>query len=100
MLVGFWAVVMLNVARYWVIRQTGYVFLLPVLSVGIVLMYVVDIGLTALGQVLDSDRSSWRFGLGSTTFWAIALATLIPLVANAVIGRGRSARLAVIGALA
>ena len=93
MLIGFWAFVMLNVARYWVIRQTGYAFLLPVLLVGTVLMYVVDVSLTALGQVLDSERSRWIFHLGSTT-WAAATATLVPLLANAVLGRKRSTRLA------
>lgn len=94
MLVGFLAVVMLNVSRYWVIRQTGYVFLLPVLIVGTALMHVVDVGLTALGQVYGSDRSNWRLGLGNTTFWATTLAIAIPSIANVVIGRGRSARLA------
>lgn len=94
MLVGFLAVVMLNVSRYWVIRQTGYVFLLPVLIVGTALMHVVDAGLTALGQICGSDRSNWRLGLGSTTFWATALAIAMPAAANVVIGRGRSARLA------
>ncbi len=89
MLVGFLTVATLHVSRYWVIRQTGYVFLLPILIVGMVLMHVVDAGLTALSQFLDSDRIS-----PNTTFWAAALAILIPLVANAVIGRGRSVRLA------
>ena len=94
MLVGFLAVVMLHVARYSMIRRTGYAFLLPVLAVGTVLMYVVDVGLTELGQVLDWDRGSWRFRLGSTVFWSTTLALLIPLVVNSVIGRQRSARLA------
>ena len=92
MSVGFLAVALFDVARYWVVRQTGYVFLLPVLIVGAVLMYVVDVGLTALYP--DSDRSGWRFGLGNTTFWAAVLATSISVVANAMIGRGRAARLA------
>ncbi len=94
MLVGFLAAVMLHFARYWVIRQTGYTFLLLVLAVGTVLMYVVDEGLTALSQVSDSDRGSWRFGLGSTMFWAMTLAVFVPLVVNCLIGRQKSVRLA------
>ena len=94
MLVGFLTVVLLHVARYWVIRQTGYVFLIPVLIVGTGLMYVVDVGLTALGQALDSGRGSGRFGIGNTTFWATTVAILIPLAVNSMIGRQRSVTLA------
>ena len=94
MAVGFLAVVILNVARYWLIHQTGYWFLLPVLMIGTALQYVADMGLTALEQILDLERSSWRYGLGSTTFWATILAVLMPSFANVAIGRRRAARLA------
>ncbi len=92
--VGFLVVVTLNVARYWLIRQTGYWFFLPVLMIGKLLLYVVDIGLDVLDQYLDSARGDWMYGLGSATLWATALAVLIPILANKGIGRERSARLA------
>ena len=94
MWVGFLSVVMLNVARYWLIRQTGYWFFLPVLMIGKLLLYVADVGLDLLDQCLDSGRGDWMYGLGSSTLWATALAVLIPILANRWIGRERSARLA------
>lgn len=90
--VGFLSVAMLNVARFWLIRQTGYWFFLPVLMVGKVLLYVADAGLDLLELCLDSERGNWKYGLGSTTLWATALAVLIPIFANIGIGRGRSAK--------
>ena len=94
MCVGFLAVVMLNVARYWLIRQTGYWFFLPVLMIGQFLLYVSDSGLDVLDQCLDSSRDNWMYGLGSATLWATVLAVLLPILANVGIGRERSAKLA------
>lgn len=94
LLVGFLSVVVLNVARYWLIHQTGYWFFLPVLLIGTVLMSIADVSLTALEQFLDSESSDWRFSPGSTKTWAMMLAALMTFVANVLIGRERSARLA------
>ena len=60
--------------------------------VGKVLLYVAGAGLDSLELCLDSERGNWKYGLGSTTLWATALAVLIPILANVGIGRGRSAK--------
>ena len=92
-LVGFLAVFVLNVARYWLIHQVGYWVFLPVLTAGTAFLWITDVGLTVLEQILDAERGR-VFHLDSTTFWATMLAVLTSVLANAVIGRKRSARLA------
>ena len=93
-LVGFLAVFVLNVARYWLIHQVGYWVFLPVLTAGTAFLWITDVGLTVLEQILDAERDDWVFHLGSTTLWATTLAVSMPVLGNAVIGRKRSASLA------
>ena len=85
---------MLNVTRYWLIRQTGYWFFLPILMIGKLLLYVANVGLDLLDQCLPSGRDDWPNGLGSATPCAMVTAVLIPILANRRIGRERSTRLA------
>lgn len=94
LLSGFLAIVVLHVARYWLIHQTGYWFLLPVLIIGFVFQCAADLILTFLDWVLDLDHGSWRYCLGNTALWAGALGVLVAFVANVTIGGPRSARLA------
>ena len=93
-LVGFLAAFFLNVVRYWLIHQVGYWVFLPVLTVGTAFLWIADVGLAALEQILGTERRDWMLCLGSATFWATMLAVLTSVLANVVIGRKRSARLA------
>ena len=93
-LVGFLAAFFLNVVRYWLIHQVGYWVFLPVLTVGTAFLWIADVGLAALEQFLGMERGDWMSCLGSTVFWATTLVVLTSVLANVLIGRKRSARLA------
>lgn len=93
-LVGFLAVFILDVVRYWLIHQVGYWVFLPVLAVGTALLWIADVGLAALEPILGMERGDWTSYLGSPMFWATPSAVLLPILANVLIGRKRSASLA------
>ena len=93
-LVGFLVAFFLNVVRYWLIHQIGYWVFLPVLTVGTAFLWIADVGLAALEHFLGTERGDWPSHLGSTTFWTTTLAILTSVLANVMIGRKRSARLA------
>ena len=93
-LVGFLAVFFLNVTRYWLTHQVGYWIFLPVLTAGTAFLWIADVGLTGLEQILDAERDDWVFHLENKTLRATTLAVLTSVLANVLIGPERSARLA------
>ena len=89
-LVGFLAVFFLNVARYWLIHQVGYWVFLPVLTAGTAFLWIADTGLAALEQILGTEHGDWM----PSTLCAMMLAVSTAILANVLIGRESSSRLA------
>ena len=93
-LVGFFGSFFLNVVRYWLIHQVGYWVFLPVLAVGMIFSWIADVVLAALEQTLGTEHHGWISYLDQSVVLPVTLAVSTSILANALIGRERSSRLA------
>ena len=94
-LVGFFGSFFLNVVRYWLIHQVGYWVFLPVLAVGMIFSWIADVVLAALEQTLGTEHhGSTSYLDDQSAVLPVTLAVSASILANVLIGRERSSRLA------